>query len=560
MPSTITNVDLRFQRKVRGVAPLSRYAVLDDGTLAAAVPDAMEVRTLHLARFDPDGGSRSVETYGVETLRKIEFSPGGGGIGITDDDLYLFRESRKSRFLPDRRASYGDIALAAGGQRFVASFTDMLASGHAVAWGDIGGRALWTKDIAFPVARVAVDRTATYLAVAGESGEILLLDSARTTVVRFRSEAPVTAIATIGPSRTVFAGEGGVGAFDNDGRLLWYHELVGSPVEVALDAEGRTVAVAVRRGENAGDLLFFSADGLPAWDIEFEDSRPTGLSLSANGAFASVTLRDASVCCYCLQHGTRPVLAQAVSPLEQAALADARGDYLDAVRLLTDRLAAVPEDVAACDARNAAIDALRSRDLAAAERAEAVGDYRAANALLDGIVAAAPFDGDAARTRADSRRRWAASARAAGQTAAAAGDAAEAEIHLLEAIEADPFDREARELLSRARNSVAESGIAAARDAIAVGEFPAALAFLADAQGCAGDSPETIALLRQARIGEALGMGNSLYGDRQYAAALFQFKKVLRLDPGNTDATQKIRYSRNFLQDTQLSDRFTRLE
>ena len=48
--------------------------------------------------------------------------------------------------------------------------------------------------------------------------------------------------------------------------------------------------------------------------------------------------------------------------------------------------------------------------------------------------------------------------------------------------------------------------------------------------------------------------------DQQYAAALFQYKKALRLDPENGEAQQKLRYAQNFLQDTQLSDRFSRLE
>src|SRR5690242_3085808 len=109
----ITNIDLRFQRKARGVAPLSRFAVLDDGGLLAAVPDEMEVRTFHAVRYEPDGRARIGETYSVETLRKTEVAPDGTGIGITEDDLYLFAEGRKSRFLEGRRVSYTDASLAA---------------------------------------------------------------------------------------------------------------------------------------------------------------------------------------------------------------------------------------------------------------------------------------------------------------------------------------------------------------------------------------------------------------------------------------------------------------
>jgi len=61
----ITNVNLRFLRKVRGVAPLSRYAVAHDGSLIVSAPDEMEVRTFHLVRFDPAGKSQMIETYSV---------------------------------------------------------------------------------------------------------------------------------------------------------------------------------------------------------------------------------------------------------------------------------------------------------------------------------------------------------------------------------------------------------------------------------------------------------------------------------------------------------------
>jgi hypothetical protein len=141
-----------------------------------------------------------------------------------------------------------------------------------------GGRLLWTKDIAFPVTRVALDRPGRHLALGGETGDLLLLDGARNTLWTHRAatqDTAVSALATVGPERTVFAGGGGVGAVGSDGTLLWFTEVVGEIIEVALDARGQTTAVLSRLDERAGRLIFLSPDGLPTWDIDFDEARPT---------------------------------------------------------------------------------------------------------------------------------------------------------------------------------------------------------------------------------------------------------------------------------------------
>lgn len=557
----ITNVNLVWLRKARGVAPLSRYALGDDGALVVSVPDELEVRTFHIARFDAGGRSQIVETYNVETLRRTEIAAGGASyLGTTDDDLYLFRETRKSRFLPDRRASYTDVALSETGQRFAAAFCDLLISGHTVALGDIGGRLLWTKDCAFPISRVAVDREARYIAVAGESGDLVLLDTTRILLYEHRQEAPLAAVATIGPARTVFAGGGGVGAVDAEGRLLWFTEVPGEPVEVALDASGKTTAALVRLDDTAGRLIFLSADGLPTWEIDFDDMRPTGLSLSPDGSRAAVTQRDGSLSVFALEYGERLAAAGSDQVLAEADTAHRSGHTRQAIDILRARLSAVPSDVAACDALAAALQALRARALSAAANAEAVGDFAAAAAHLDEALQADPLDHETVRLRAALRGRWAAAARAAGEAALAAGDGDTAERRLLEAISADPLDNQARGALAAARHAASAGALARGKELLSAGRFTEAIAALAEAQSRGATGLEVAALLREARIGEALALGSRLYLDRQYAAALFQFKKVLRLDPANPEAVQKVRYAQNFLQDTQLSERFTRLE
>ncbi|MBC8102771.1 MAG: hypothetical protein H7Z41_09315, partial [Cytophagales bacterium] len=458
--SDITNVNLLYLRKARGIAPLSRYAVQDDGSVVASVPDEMEVRTFHVARYDPQGRSRTIETYNVETLRRTEIGASGQSyLGTTDDDLYLFRDARKSRFLPDRRASYTDVALNASGQRFATAFCDMLASGHALALGDSSGRLYWTKDIPFAVARVAVDREAQFIAVAGEEGEIVLLDSARNTLLRHRAEVPLHAVATIGPTRTAFAGGGGVGMVDGDGKLLWFAEVVGDPLEIALDESGHTVAVLVRLDDTSGRLVFLSADGLPTWDIDFDEARPTGLSLSASGRFAGVTLRDGTLSVYEIYFGERVAAADAEQILSEARTAQDAGNFAAAVDLLRARLAAVPSDTRACEALGEALTGVRERGLAAATHAEAVGDFREADLRLAELAAHLPFDAKITELRGSLHTRWDAAARAAGEAAIAAGDGPAAERHYLEAIEADPLDASARVLLADARHAAAEGAL-----------------------------------------------------------------------------------------------------
>jgi tetratricopeptide (TPR) repeat protein len=557
----ITNVNLLYLRKARGIAPLSRYAVQDDGSVVASVPDEMEVRTFHVVRFDTRGRSQIIETYNVETLRRTEIGASGQSyLGTTDDDLYLFRDSRKSRFLPDRRASYTDVALNASGQRFATAFCDMLASGHALALGDSNGRLLWTKDIAFPVARIAVDREGQFIAVGGENGDLVVLDAARNTRMRHLTEVPICAVATIGLERTVFAGGGGVGLVDTDGKLLWFAELLGDPLEIAMDQSGQTVAVLLRLDETSGRLVFLSADGLPTWDIDFDESRPTGISFSANGRFAAVSLRDGTLSVYELHFGERVAAADAEQILSEARTAQDAGNLTAAVELLRSRLAAVPSDTRACKALSEVLSDLRERSIVAAGNAEAVGDFREADSRFAEISAMLPVDAEITALRRELRVRWDIAARKAGQEAVAAGNGPLAEQHYLEAIEADPLDASARVLLADARHTAAEGALARGRSLIAVGRFTEAIDALTEAQQRGASGPEVTGLLRTARVGEAMELGNQLYQDRQYAAALFQFKKVLRLDPDNNDALQKVSYAQNFLQDTQLNERFTRLE
>ncbi len=562
----IDNVNLLFLRRVRGIAPLSRFAVGLSGSLAAAVPDELEVRTSHIARFEGNGRSKIQATFSVETLRKVEIAADlTHYLGTTEDDLYLFRDGKKSRFLPDRRVSYTDVALAEDGSRFICAFCDMMQSVSTIALGERTGRLLWHKDIGFEVSRVALTRSGEFLAVAGQGGELHLMDGSRKTIYTHRQDAPIAAVATLGPDRTVFAcsgddeNTGGVGCVGPGGGLLWFTELLGEPIELALSDAG-TIAVLLATDVSSGRLIFLSDDGLPVWDFDFDEARPSGLSVSADGSHAAVTLKDGTLALYELH------LSERLSTLSDAvALSEARhtidsGNLIGAVRLLRGRLIEAPSDLGCAALLTETLTALTARLTIEAQSAEAVGDWCAADASFSQALDESPFDPKLPAERAALRQRWHRSAVAEGRRALAAGNAPAAERAFLEAIEADPLQTEARSALGEARASAATFAIEAGKRHLALGETADALRALTEARRRGATDTETGDILRQARVADALSLGNTLYNDRQYAAALFQFKKVLRLDPRNAEALQKVGYAQNFLSDNQLSERFTRLE
>ena len=560
----VRNVDLLYTRKARGTAPLSRFAVGDDGSMLASVPDEIETRSFHLVRFSATGKPSTLKTFSVETLRKTEIAVDGETfIGATDDDLYVFKNERKTRFLSDRRAGYADIALSESGNRFGTVFCDMLVAHYTVALGDNTGRTLWTKDLPFPASAVAIARDGSRLAVGGDNGDLWLLDNARNTVLKHRQEAAMRLVAVAGDTRVAFAGGGGVGLVNTDGQLLWFTETTGEPVGLGVDAATRTVAVLMQTDTNEGRLLLLSGEsGLPVWEVDYEEAKPTGVSVSPSGEYVGVSLRDGTIATYRLFYGDRLAATDGDAVLAEARTAQTgEGSLFGAVALLQARLHSVPSDFHACDLLREMLAEAKEQALALSANAEEIGDYITAQERLMEALHILPLDTDLFKARQSLHRRWNALERTLGEKSLAESDGDSAEAHLLYAIAADPLDSVARERLADARHAAADTAIATGKKHMALGEWEQAIAAFTDAQKRGASGTAITGLLKAARVGEALALGNALYTDRQYAPALFQFKKVLRLDPDHAEAKQRIAYAQNFLQDAgQITERFTRLE
>src|SRR5439155_989936 len=110
------DVNWRWHTRLRGLLPLTPEALADDGRLVLVRPDELEVRKYQVLQADKGGTVSSAGSVTVETVRQMCVTADASVmVGVTDDDVYLFREGRKGRFLPERRVSYLSVALARSG-------------------------------------------------------------------------------------------------------------------------------------------------------------------------------------------------------------------------------------------------------------------------------------------------------------------------------------------------------------------------------------------------------------------------------------------------------------
>jgi tetratricopeptide (TPR) repeat protein len=358
--------------------------------------------------------------------------------------------------------------------------------------------------------------------------------------------------------------------------MEWWTNLSGArPIQIACDTTGNRIAVLVRTDENrnkegsqdrndanaSGRLVLLGADGTRLWDVDYEGARPVGLSLSASGQWASVALRDGSLFLYELVYGAKRAKQDTGDVLSEANAAKEAGNYAHAVKILQGRLQAVPADVQAYQLFDEIWDEWWGQTRTKAEQAQAIGDFSGAVHLLDEPAQSVPFRSiHVFKTYLGFRYDWYQFALGQGKAALAKGELNNAEAYFVEAITADPHETEARVLLHETQQARTEESLSQGREHLQAKRFAEALEAFTEARARGANGNDLTQLERTARSGEAMELGKTLYQDRQYAAALFQFQKVLRLNPDNKEAAQKADYARDFLRDTQVAERFRRLE
>jgi tetratricopeptide (TPR) repeat protein len=564
----LRTVNLIWERRYRGTYPVARYALSDEGTVALALPRPLETRAYDLTHLRSDGGAEVQAGFAVETLLKLEVTPlASDFIGMTADDLYLFRAGSKSRFLGERHISYVDATLSADGQRVVVGFADMAGTSYALALGDISGRVAWTREVSATFSVGALARDGTQFAFGTEEGILRMVDAQRRDVWQFTQEEPVRALACSATGATTAYGTAGgvVALLDAEGARRWEARLRGEIRALALSGDGALCTALVASAEDSStEIVCLVGEGQVGWEYEVE-RRLVGLSLSANGRYLATGARDGTATVYEIVPGEAQSGSSATLPDSGArARAEAQaqeGDLEGALRTLHAALHTDPTDAELCTDLIARRDTWREARLAEVRAQSAAGDSATAIALLEAMRQEEPLDAEVVALLEAARRERSQQLTAqAREMVTADPDAAEAA--LLEAIASTPLYVEARRELAALRAGRAAVAAAEAERLLAEGDLAAGVAALERAQSLT-PSPEIAEKLSRAHTAYEFSEGLKHYSEKRYHEAVFQFKKVLARDPDHNEARRYLGYAQKFAQDTatsELTDRFSRLE
>lgn len=560
----IRTVNLVWEQRIRGTYPVARYALDDEGTLALAVPRPLEARTYDLTRISRAGSAEVRSSFASETLMKLDITAqADDALGMTADDVYLFHVGGKGRFLGERRLSFVEAMLSADGRRVAVAFSDMAGASFAIAYGEISGREIWTRDEDVTLTALALSRDGTFLALGAENGTLWLTDSGRRNVWEFGQGESVRALACSQDGSFVAYGtaDGKIGLIGADGARRWLTEIGGEITAVALSADG-AVCAALHRTDTP-KLTLLTREGRVGWEIASEKPL-VGLALSPSGEYLAASVRDGTVTLYEVVPGEAQigVTGATSDPRAQAESLTQSGDLEGACRLLRAALDTDPANVALCEELIRQRDAWLETCFEEARTQAAAGEYAEAFTILDKVLTVEPDNVDAMTWRKSFRDERGRHHLGAARRYEQAGDTAAAETALLEAIADAPFLLEARRELAALRARHAAEADTEADRLLAQGDLEAGVAALERAQSHA-PTPERAQQLLRAQTAQEFAAGMAHYNEKRYREAIFQFQKVLSRDPEHAEARRYLGYAQKFAQDTHsdtVGDRFSRLE
>jgi tetratricopeptide (TPR) repeat protein len=129
----------------------------------------------------------------------------------------------------------------------------------------------------------------------------------------------------------------------------------------------------------------------------------------------------------------------------------------------------------------------------------------------------------------------------------------------MDVVALDPTDARARDGVRRVRTAQAEALVQLGEQAETGGRIDEAIAAWKEAQRLA-PSKTLGARLTDAEVSRCLQTGIAHYEAQRLPEAVFQLKKALTFDPENEEARRYLGYAQGLSGDTNIADRFARLE
>lgn len=556
--TTIADIRLLSQRKARGTYAVHPNAIGDDASLTAAVPDDYEVRVLHFTQHCSAERPTIVDTVSVETLRSLQLSPDGSvGIGITDDDFYIFNHGRKTRFLTDRRLAYHSVALASNG-RFAYVASDLLMHGYAVGLGDSSNRLIWTKDLQQPTELVAIAPNGKFIAVAGTAGELNVFTDTRDLVLTthtglFPSHVCIDNEAIIGiVGRDMLDNQVKAKVIDASGEYKLVVNIDGEPAGIAVLGGGDVVAVPTIVDARSGKVQFVGHDESAAgWDFPIDSGAPTAITLSPSGAFLGVSTRDGTIYRFEVDSFAKTAVSDTLA-LEAFRSKLGTGDVANAVNDFCSNWVknqSVEFGRVAYDAANELAGVLENMSI---QQFEAALTHMTSQAIK---VIAPDIFMDVIRSATTHQLRHTLSIETA--TIAERLGVLRSILGITGLVIVGP--EVANEVQAYIR-LVGKQVLKEMSADIAFGNLDSA-ARIADEASRAGLVDEAVQELQtKINLERTLQDANARYDAKDFSGALFGYRKVMKWLPDNREIRARIQFAEAMVSDSGLQDRFSRLE
>ncbi len=578
----IRTVNLVWEKRVRGSYAVSPYAVTNEGVAARALPRPLEPRTADLVHIQPDGSIETRIGFSVETLIKLDLTVRADSfLGLTADDLYLFHEGKKERFLHDKRILYSDAALSGDGKSLFCGFSDMAGGSHAVAFGEVNGHLAWVRDVdSASVTSVTISGDGSHAAYGTDTGFVVLLSSHMKEIWSFEVEDHlISALASSGNGDKIAYGtqSGEAGVINETGGRLWSLNLEHPVTALALNGDGSLCAVVIQIPANEetperSRLVLVTAMGRIGW--EYLSEKPIsrialspGSPLSDRSAYLVVSGKDNTTSLFLIEESTWLGLNDTVQ--DNTARRDtqiglyeslvAEGKEVLAVSLLQAQAMSERTNLELARRAYAARQTLLARLYAETETALEEEDTLKAMMKVEEALKFSPYEVETCVLR-----QRVISARVVQLEAASEeGHLAEPNLLLREALDLDPYNFPLRERYTAALLEKAAVLDAKAEGLIAQGDLSQGVEALEQAQHFY-PTPERAAKIERARTAQEFSLGLEYYSAKDYTQAIFQFRKVLGRDPNHAEAKRNLQFAQKFQQDAaadnSLNSRFSMLE